>query len=81
MLDAKTATIVKEAIDEFFETRRFGQVHSMEDIIRMNKVTKVGRGGPRIVLAGQFEWETIMVWIEVSEIGDITVKNVKVVEW
>ena len=81
MLDMNTAKIVKKAIDEHFNTKKNGEIMSLEDVVRMTPVSKAGRGGAYTILSAQFGDMTILVWIQFNDTLGVCVRAVKTQAW
>ncbi len=78
MLDIKTATIVRKAINEHFSSP---DMVSLEAVCRMQPVVQNTSGSGYTILALQYGDLTILVWIQFSEKLGVRVIRVKSQAW
>ena len=78
MLDIKTATLVRKAINEHFSSP--GMV-SLEAVCRMQPVVQNTSGSGYTILALQFGDLTILVWVQFNEKLGVMVRSVKAQAW
>lgn len=78
MLDIKTATIVRKAINEHFSSP---DMVSLEAVCRMQPVVQNTSGSGYTILALQYGDLTILVWIQFSEKLGVRVIRVKSHAW
>ncbi|MBR6614072.1 MAG: hypothetical protein IKK84_04830 [Clostridia bacterium] len=76
MLDISTAKLVKKAIDDHFKK----EVISLESVCRMQPIEVNMRSDGYTILAIQHGDLTIMVWIQIGDVGTI-VRAVKTQAW
>ena len=78
MLDIKTATIVRKAINEHFSSPN---MVSLEAVCRMQPVVQNTNGSGYTILALQFGDLTILVWVQFNEKLGVMVRSVKAQAW
>lgn len=77
MLDIKTATLVKNAINKEMN----GEIATLEDACRMQPISQTTYGSGYTILALQYGDLTILVWIQFSEKLGAMVRKVKTQAW
>ena len=77
MLDIKTATLVKNAINKEMN----GEIATLEDACRMQQISQTTHGSGYTILALQYGDLTILVWIQFSEKLGAMVRKVKTQAW
>ena len=78
MLDLKTATIVRNAINKHFSTP---ETISLEAVCRMQPIVQNTSGSGYTILAMQYGDLTILVWVQYSEKLGVIVRGVKSQAW
>ena len=78
MLDIKTATIVRKAINEHFSVP---DMVSLESVCRMQPVAQNTSGGGYTILALQLGDLTILVWVQFCEKQGVVVRKVNAQAW
>ena len=78
MLDIKTATIIRSAINDHFSTPN---MVSLESVCRMQPVPQNTTGSGYTILALQLGDLTILVWVQFSEKLGVIVRSVKAQAW
>ena len=78
MLDIKTATIVRKAINEHFSSP---DMVSLEAVCRMQPVVQNTSGSGYTILALQYGDLTILVWVQFSEKLGVMIRRVKGQAW
>ena len=78
MLDIKTATLVRKAINEHFSSP---DMVSLEAVCRMQPVVQNTSGSGYTILALQYGDLTILVWVQFSEKLGIVIRRVKGQAW
>ena len=78
MLDINTAKLVKKSIDDKFNGS--GPL-TLEDIVRMEPISKGGKGGSSTIIASQFGDLTILVWLQFNEKLGVCVREVQTQAW
>lgn len=78
MLDIKTATLVRKAINEHFSST---DMVSLEAVCRMQPVVQNTRGSGYTILALQYGDLTILVWVQFSEKLGVIVRGVADQAW
>ena len=78
MLDIKTATLVRKAINEHFSSP---DTISLEAVCRMQPVVQNTNGSGYTILALQYGDLTILVWVQFSEKLGVIVRSVKAQAW
>lgn len=78
MLDTKTATLVRKAINKHFSSP---DMVSLEAVRRMQPVVKNTGGNDYTILALQFGDLTILVWVQFSEKLGVMVRKVESQAW
>ena len=77
MLDISTAKLVKSSIDAKFNGN--GPL-TLEDVVRMEPISKGGKSGAYTIIGSQFGDMTILVWLQFCEMG-VIVRTVKTLAW
>ena len=77
MLDISTAKLVKSSIDANFNGN--GPL-TLEDVVRMEPISKGGKSGAYTIIGSQFGDMTILVWLQFCEMG-VIVRTVKTLAW
>ena len=78
MLDIITAEQVKKAIDNKYNGK--GPL-TLEDVVRMEPISKGGQGGSYTIIGSQFGDLTILVWLQFNEKSGVCVRSVKTQTW
>ena len=78
MLDIKTATLVRKAINEHFSSP---DMVSLEAVCRMQPVVQNTSGSGYTILALQYGDLTILVWVQFSEKLGVMVIRVRGQAW
>lgn len=78
MLDINTAKLVKKSIDDKYNGN--GPL-TLEDVVRMEPISKGGKGGSYTIVASQFGDLTILVWLQFNEKLGVCVRAVKTQAW
>ena len=78
MLDVKTATIVRKAINDHFNTL---DMVSLESVCRMQPISQTTSGSGYTILGLQCGDLTILVWVQFSEKLGAIVRSVKTQAW